>query len=145
MVEERKKLLQHLLTWMNDLDDLKASLKAVFEREQVAVRDKLTASHYIFETDLVKARLWKLLIALENKMMEWVNAKVNANYSLPPRGYKPSPSLTVELLVLGSRLNRKFLDKYAALFNNSIEQPVSIREAFDWLIEDYGYLLIQRR
>ena len=39
---------------MNDLDYLKESLKVVSERDQVAVRDELTASHYVFQTDLVR-------------------------------------------------------------------------------------------
>ena len=72
--------------------------------------------------------------------MDWVNAKVSASLSLPPPGYKPSINLTVELHVLRSRLNRNFLGKYEALINNPIEQPVPTWEAFDWLIEDYGYL-----
>ena len=55
---------------MSDLDDLKESLKAVFERKQVAVSGELTANHYVFQTDLVKARIWKLLAALDNKTME---------------------------------------------------------------------------
>ena len=33
MIEAQKKLLQHLLTRMSNLDDLKESLKAVFEKE----------------------------------------------------------------------------------------------------------------
>ena len=89
----------------------------------MVVRGELTTSHYFFQTDSIKARLWKLLTTLENKTMEWVNAKASASFSLPPPGYKPSPSLTVELHVLGSRLNRKFFDKYEALFNNPTEQP----------------------
>ena len=95
MVEVRKKLLQHLLTGMSNLDDLKESLKAIFEREQIAMRGELTASHYVFQTDLVKAWIWKLLTALDNKAMEWMNAKVSANFSLSPYGYKPSTNLTV--------------------------------------------------
>ena len=74
------------------------------------VRDKLRISHYIIQIDLVKARFRKLLTPLENKTMEWVNAKVTANFSLPLLGYKTLPSLIVELLVLRSRLNRNFLD-----------------------------------
>ena len=88
------------------------------------MRGELTASHYVFQTDLVKARIRKLLTTLDNKAMEWVNAKVSANFSLSPLGYKPSTNLTVELPVLGSRLNRKLLGKYEALFNNPIEQSV---------------------
>ena len=56
--------------------------------------------------------------------MEWKNAKISASFSLSPPGYKPSTNLTVELHVLGSRLNRNSLGKYEALFNNPIEQPV---------------------
>ena len=52
MVKEWKKLLQHLLIGVSNLDDLKESLKVVFEREQVVVRGELTASHYVFQTDL---------------------------------------------------------------------------------------------
>ena len=100
----------------------------------------MTANHYVFQTDLVKARIRKLRTALDNKALEWVNAKVSANFSLPLLGQKPSTNLTIELPILGSRLNRKFLGKYEALFNNPIEQPVPTWEAFDWLIEDYGYL-----
>ena len=62
-----------------------------------------------------------------------------------PLGYKPSPSLAVELLVLGFRLNRKFLDKDEALFNNPIEQSIPTWEAFDWLINDYGYLCKEKK
>ena len=112
----------------------------MFLREQVAVKGELTANHYVFQTDLIKARIRKLLTALDNKAMEWVNAKVSANFSLPPPGYKPSTNLTIELSILGSRLNRKFLGQYESLFNNPIEQPVPTWEVFDWLIEDYGYL-----
>ena len=145
MVEARKKLLQHLLTGVSNLDDLKENLKAIFERVQVAMRGELIASQYVFQTDLVKARIRKLLTALDNKAMEWVNAKVSASFSLPPPGYKPSTNLTVELPILGSRLNRNFLGKYEALFKNPIEQPVPTWEAFDWLIEDNGYLCKEKK
>ena len=121
IVEARKKLLQHLLIGVSNLDDLKESRKAVFEREEVAVMGELTTSYYVFQIDLVKARIRKLLTAFNNKVMEWVNAKVSANISLLPPGYKPSTNLIVELRVLGSRLNRNFLGKYEALFNNPIE------------------------
>ena len=84
------------------------------------MKGELTISHYVFQTDLVKARIWKLLTALDNKAMEWVNAKVSASFSLSPPGHKPSTNLIVELPILGSRLNRNFLGKYEALFNNPI-------------------------
>ena len=95
------------------------------------MRDELTASHYIYQIDLVEARVRKILTALENSTMEWINAKVSANFSLPPPHYKPLPSWNVELPILGSRLNRKFLDKYGALFYNPIEQPISTWKAFE--------------
>ena len=53
---------------MNNLDDLKVSLKAIFEKKQVAMKSELTTSHYVFQTNLVKARLWKLLIVLDTKI-----------------------------------------------------------------------------
>ena len=68
---------------MNNMDDLKETQKAIFEIEQVAVKDELTASYYVFQTDLVKAQIQKLLTTLDNKAMEWMNAKVSANFLYP--------------------------------------------------------------
>jgi len=120
------KLLRKFSTTETDnLGNLHDIMLNCVTRKAIVQHGEFTNSHYTFAFQNTFERLQRAEDELARGLLTMRDFKLSALINLPPRTYKPLPTLNIHPLIQISKANFYFLGQYYYMFDNmELERPI---------------------